>query len=94
MDWGASELYIDHDHETGAKNKAIFDALAAQKKEIEADFGGSLEWERLNDKRASRIRKRFEDGGLAKPDSWPSLQNEMIEAMIRLDKALRGRLDS
>jgi Domain of unknown function (DUF4268) len=92
MDSGASELYIDHDHETGAGNKAIFDALVAQKKDIEAEFGGPLEWERLSEKRASRIRKRFEDRGLAQPDSWPSLQIDMLEAMIRLDKALRNRL--
>jgi hypothetical protein len=88
----AAELYIDHDHETGEGNKAIFDALAAQKKDIEAEFGGPLEWERLDDRRASRISKWFEGRGLAQPESWPSLQDEMIDAMIRLDKALRGRL--
>ena len=91
-DYASVELYIDHDHETGAKNKAIFDALAAQKEAIEREFGGPLEWERLDDKRASRIRKRFTDGSLADPETWPQLQDEMIDAMIRLDKALRGRL--
>ncbi len=92
MDLATVELYIDHDHETGAKNKAIFDALAAQKEAIEREFGGPLEWERLDDKRASRIRKRFTDGGLADPETWPRLQDEMIDAMIKLDRALRGRL--
>jgi hypothetical protein len=92
MDWAASEFYIDHDHEAGVKNKAIFDRLAAQREEIEREVGGPLEWERLDDKRASRIRKRFTAGGLSSPDTWPKLQDEMIDAMIRLDRALRNRL--
>jgi hypothetical protein len=92
MDWAAVELYIDWDRETGAKNKAILDALAAQKEAIEREFGGPLDWERLDDKRASRIRKRFTNGGLAEPGTWPQLHEEMIDAMIRLDNALRGRL--
>jgi hypothetical protein len=92
MDEASDELYIDHDHETGAKNKAIFDALAAQKDAIEREVGGTLEWLRLDDKRACRIQKRFTNGGLADPETWPQLQDEMIDAMIKLDKALRGRL--
>jgi hypothetical protein len=92
MDCASVELYIDHDHETGAKNKAIFDALRNQKTAIESEFGSPLEWERLDDKRASRIRKRFANGGLARPETWPTLQDEMIDAMIRLNDALRGRL--
>jgi hypothetical protein len=91
-DGGGVELYIDHDHETGAGNKAIFDALAAQKADIEREFGGPLEWERLDDKRASRIRKRFTNGGLYRPETWPTLQDEMIQAMVRLNDVLRGRL--
>jgi hypothetical protein len=91
-DSGASELYIDHDRQTGKMNKAIFDALEAQKKEIEAEFGSPLEWERLNDRRACRIRKRFEGKGMNHPESWTALQDDMIDAMIRLDKSLRGRL--
>lgn len=92
MDWASVQLYIDHDHETGARNKAIFDALANQKAAIEEEFGGPLEWERLDDRRACRIRKRFTNGGLARPETWPMLQDEMIDAMIRLNDALRGRL--
>jgi hypothetical protein len=91
-DWGSAEMYIDHDHDTGKKNKAIFDALYSQRAEIEAEFGEPLEWERLDDKRACRIRKRFTDGGLAKPETWPGLQDAMTGAMMRLDKALRPRL--
>jgi Domain of unknown function (DUF4268) len=90
---GASiELYIDYDKDTGEKNKAIFDALHAQREDIEKEFGGPLEWERLDDKRASRIRKYFTEGGRATPEKWPELQERMIDGMIRLDRALRQRL--
>ena len=47
------ELYID----TGDKaiNKAVFDALKDKKSVIEREVGKPLGWERLSDKRASRI---------------------------------------
>lgn len=93
LDHGGVELYIDHDQNTGQKNKIIFDALYAQKDMIEQEFGDALDWERLDEKRASRIRKKFVNGGLASPDTWAYLQDHMIDAMIRLDKALRSRLN-
>lgn len=47
------ELYID----TGDKqqNKNAFDALEQQKKDIEAELGYPLKWDRLDQRRASRI---------------------------------------
>src|SRR6266853_2422894 len=48
-----AELYIDlKDRE---KNKATFDLLLAQREEIESDFGEPLDWERQDEKTASRI---------------------------------------
>lgn len=89
---GAVELYIDNDQDTGKGNKVIFDALAKDKENIEKEFGEAIEWYRLDDKRASRIMKSFSYGGLAAPDAWPKLQDQMIDAMVRLDKVLRSRL--
>lgn len=89
----AVELYID----TGDRdeNKAVFDALAAKKGEIERAFGGPLSWERLDDKRAARIRHILKNGGLQTPEAeWPKLQDSMVDAMARLWKALKSHLSA
>lgn len=48
-----TEFYIDFGE--GEKNKALFDWLFNQRDEIHSKLGKDLEWERLDDKRASRI---------------------------------------
>ncbi len=53
MDETRVELYIDGPE--AADNKFLFDQLRADKHAVEADFGGELHWQRLDDKRASRI---------------------------------------
>lgn len=88
-EWGAVELYIDSDRESGAKNKELFDFLFTNKDQIERAFGETLEWERLDEKRACRIRKSFEAFGLSAPEKWSPLQDQMIEAMIRLEKSVK-----
>ena len=47
------ELYIKTP--VAAANKALFDSLHAQRATVEAAFGSPLAWQRLDDKRASRI---------------------------------------
>lgn len=89
---GQVELYIDRGRESDDENKRIFDELHAQKAEIEKDFGGKLRWERLDDRRASRISKRIEMAGLSDSEKRPKLQDEMIDAMIRLEKALKKHI--
>lgn len=86
------QLYIDANQQT--RNKAIFDALVANKQTIEAAFGETLEWERLNDNKASRIKTMLDIGSAhSDPEEWPAMQDAMIEAMIRLEAAFRPYLD-
>lgn len=87
----AVELWID----TGDRdeNKRIFDQLIVHEAEIERTFGGAFSWERLDEKRASRIRYILQEGGLADDESkWPTIQDAMIDAMDRLSKALKPYL--
>lgn len=93
-DWAAVELYIDHDKNTGEKNKAIFDKFNSQKEQIEQEFGGALEWDRLDEKRASRIRKKIDLGGLKAKDKWLEIQDAMIDTMIIFEKTLRPKISN
>jgi hypothetical protein len=89
----AVELYIDRGHES--ENKDIFDRLSAHKREIEKTFGGPLSWERLDGKRACRIKYRADTGGYRSPDvEWPAIQSGMVEAMGRLEAALLPVIES
>ena len=89
----AAELYIDRGKDSEDENKAIFDQLFAHKEEIEKAFGAPLGWERLEGKRACRIRHAQTGGGYYSPeDQWPSLQDSIIRAMDRLERALRPYL--
>ena len=56
-----AEIYID----SGVKeqNESLFDFLYQKKEQIEASFGSSLEWERLDTKRACRIAI-YRDGSI------------------------------
>lgn len=92
-DFGNAELYFSRPE--AAENKAIFDQLLARKAEIEAAFGGALTWQRLDDKIACRIKTVVERGGYRSPESdWAAIQLELVEAMIRLDAALKPSLDA
>lgn len=84
-----AELYIDRGKNSEEENKDIFDQLQAHRAEIEKVFGGTLSWERLEGKRACRIAYT-EAGGYRSPDTkWPELQDGIIDAMTRLERALR-----
>jgi hypothetical protein len=93
QEYGIVELYIDRGETE--ENKRIFDRLAAGKDEIEQRFGSTLSWERLDTKRACRIKHIVERGGYRSPEQdWPEIQAEMVDAMIRLEAALRPALDA
>jgi hypothetical protein len=87
---GQVELYIDRGVQE--ENKAIFDSLLSSRETIETDFGGALDWQRLDDKRASRIAHVIGLGGWRDEAKWPEIQDAMVDAMIRLEKALRPHI--
>lgn len=87
--YGGCEIYFDRGKEFVEPNinKERFDQLSEHKDDIEKEFGGKLEWERLDNRRASRISIKFKGIGLKDKDKWNEIQNKMIDAMVRLEKA-------
>lgn len=86
-DQGAVKVYFDKGKGSDKINKRRFDELYKHKKEIEKIFGKKLIWQRLDTKRASKIRFNIPGIGLRDKEKWSELQNKMIDAMIRLEKA-------
>lgn len=86
---GKVELYIDRGKEGKEENEEIFDFLFSHKEEIEEKFGGELNWERLNSKRACRISKEVSIGGYRDEDKWDEQQFAMAEAMMCFEKAIK-----
>lgn len=85
-----AELYINRGKDSEKANKAIYDQLFSHKKEIEELFGESLNWERLDNGQACRISKAINTGGYRDDESkWPAIHDQLIDAMIRLEKAFK-----
>ncbi len=84
--YGRAEVYIDRgEHD---ENKWIFDKLFDQKEAIEGGFGNSLTWERLDSKRACRIK--FETSGNIYDETfWPDMIEFMTDAMVRMEAAFK-----
>lgn len=94
-DGAAVEIYLDRGKEHPTLNKVRFDELYQYKDKIELSFGSKLSWERLDAKRASRIAYRIKDMGLKNRESWPILQDKMVDVMILMEKSFKpyiGRL--
>lgn len=88
-----AELYIDRGERE--ENKSIFDQLITHREQIEAGFPFPIEWERLDHRRASRIKSVVSDGGYRTPEEkWPVFQRTLVERIAALEKTLRPFLDT
>ena len=74
-------------------SKTLFDILHAQRAEVEAEFGGALTWQRLDDKRACRISFSVR-GGWVDELTRPAAIEQAVDAMQRLYGALAPRVDA
>jgi hypothetical protein len=88
QDKGRVGLHIERGTGKAAENKRIFDGLEKNREDIERAFGAKLLWERLEGKQGCRIAYITRGGYKSEESEWPEIQDAMIEAMVRLDKAL------
>jgi len=79
-----TEIYIDIGEQI--KNKEIFDKLINQKTDIEKEFGMELTWERLNDKRASRVALYIDGSILSDTDELDRIKKWAIENLLKFKK--------
>lgn len=74
------------------ENKYIFDALLKMKDSIEAAFGEELVWERLNDKKSSRVKYEMHEVNLFNKEDWDKMIAFMVDGMIRMEKSFKEPL--
>jgi hypothetical protein len=87
------EIYIYASDQ--ATSKKGFDQLFAAKAGIEKAFGGPLGWERLDAKRGCRVKAELSEMSIRNNEAeWPSVYRDMVETMIRFERALRPHLDA
>ncbi len=94
-DRARAECYIRIGKDNEETNKAAFKALLDQREAIEKVFGDTLAWEDLPNRSGCRISKDYFGGGWKSPESdWPQLQDWMIKNAVKLEKALKGPIQS
>jgi hypothetical protein len=88
----AAELYIDRGKDSDAENKSIFDQLSLEREFIDKSVSNKISWERLDGRRACRIRITL-PGGYRSPDTeWPSIQSKLVDTMNELNQSLQPYL--
>jgi hypothetical protein len=80
------ELYIDTTDQ--AKNKRVFDLLDADRERFHATMGEQLSWERLSDKRASRIALYHPGSITDDEETLAGLRTWAVDTMARFYKTL------
>ena len=65
-------------------NKDIFDALIQRKDEIETALGFGLEWNRLDNKKASYICTYIKGLDFKKQDNYPMLMEQIVDLVLKM----------
>lgn len=84
--YARTEVYMSRS--VAEENKFIFDKLFEYKETIEQETG-KLEWERLDDKKACRIKQELSNVNLYERDDWEKMSKYMTESMLKLEPAFK-----
>jgi CBS domain-containing protein len=85
------EAYIDSGN--GESNKKLFDFLYMAEEEIQYEFGNQLNWERLDDKRASRIAAYAKGAITDDEEQLKELRLWAAQTMLRFEPILRSWIE-
>jgi hypothetical protein len=86
-----AEVYLDLGERN--ENKEVFDALYSHRDDIERDFGEPLSWERLEERRASRVGIYRETTIASPPEELAEARNWAIRKLVNLKKVFAPRLE-
>lgn len=76
------ELYIND-------NKELFDKLYETKNDIENMLGFEMDWQRLDDKKASRIKYAIHGLDFDDHSNYPELMNKIIDKVVIMRKVFK-----
>ncbi|HYH16097.1 MAG TPA: DUF4268 domain-containing protein [Flavisolibacter sp.] len=71
------------------ENKALFDALTQHKGDIENKFGAPINWERLDDRKSSRISYSIAGVNYFVKEDWDKIITFLIDHINKLENATR-----
>ena len=77
------------------ENKWIFDRLEGERHEVEGRFGDELRWQRLDERKSSRISYSHPFDGVD-AENWPEMVGWLCRRIVKLDEAFSeplGRLN-
>jgi len=87
-----AEIYIDFGDKE--RNKQVFHALLEMKAEIEAQFSGTLIWQELPERKASRIYTPYDISGLTDRSQWQSVIDFLAHSIAELLRVFRQPIDT
>ena len=85
-------IKIDLGKDMDQANLQVFDQLHAKKDQIEKVFGGELDWDRGENKRASWVGVTLPGGYNDPVTKWGIAQDGITDAMNRLIRVVRSHL--
>ena len=84
------EFYLRHNEKE--INKKVYDRIFQNKDGIEKSFGNTIEWQRLNDRKASRISFYLNEVDTLKEENWEEIIQFFCEYVERFFNVLEPHL--
>ncbi len=85
-------VQLNFSRSSQAENKILFDALSLHKSEIEKAFGEPLNWERMDEKKSSRVSYYKSGLNYFNEEEWPEIISFLIQSINRLENSVKPYL--